>query len=169
MSWTRAELVALMADAVEFSIRHVESGGLPFVGVVIDENGYVSRHGVNEVHRTEDPTAHAEIMAMRSAMRDRDLNDLRGTTLLATGEPCGLCYRYAIDHRVERIYVAVDSDTVAEHGFDYRGSYPAFHIDRPQLTSIVHRLPVARQLEPFERFLHLNRNRAHPPTLPPKD
>lgn len=169
MSWTRAELVALMEDAVEFSIRHVESGGLPFVGVLIDENRYVSRHGINEVHRTGDPTAHAEIVAMRSAMSDRGLSNLRGTWLLATGEPCGLCYRFAIDHRVERLYVAVDSDTVAEQGFDYRGSYPAFHIDRSQLTSIVHRLPVARRLEPFERFLHLRRNRAHPPTLPPTD
>ena len=50
MSWTDAELAGLMEDAVEFSIRHVEAGGLPFVGVLIGDDGYVSAPGVNLVH-----------------------------------------------------------------------------------------------------------------------
>lgn len=156
---TGPDLVALMEKAVEFSLRHVESGGLPFVGVLLNQDGYVSRYGVNEVERTGDPTAHAEIVAMRSATRDRQTHDLRGTWLLATGEPCGLCYRFALDHHVERVYVAVASETVAEHGFDYRGSYPAFQIDHSHLTGVVHQLPVARGLEPFERFTDLKLSR----------
>ena len=167
MSWTDAELAGLMEDAVEFSIRHVEAGGLPFVGVLIGDDGYVSAPGVNLVHETKDSAAHAEIVAMRATMRDRGRSDLSGTWLLATGEPCGLCYRFALDHRVERVYVAVDSDAVAEQGFDYRGSYPAFRIDRSVLTGIVHRLPVPRALEPFERFLYLRRDSAYTPSTSP--
>lgn len=158
VSWTDAELAGLMQDAVDVSVRHVEAGGMPFVGVLIHDDGYVSSPGVNLVHETGDSTAHAEIVAMRAAMRDRIRSNLPGSWLLATGEPCGLCYRFALDHQVERVYVAVDSDTVAEQGFDYRGSYPAFGIDRSGLTGVVHRLPVPGALEPFERFLHLRRN-----------
>lgn len=164
MSITEAELPGLMEDAVEFSIRHVESGGLPFVGVLVGHDGYVSKPGVNLVHETRDPSAHAEIVAMRAALRNRGLSDLDDTWLLATGEPCGLCYRFAIDHRVTRIYVAVDSDTVALHGFDYRSSYSAVGIDRAQLADTVHQLPVTRGLEPFERFLHLRQDGALMPS-----
>lgn len=147
-----AEVAGLMQDAVAFSVRHVEAGGMPFVGVLIGDDGYVSSPGVNLVQETGDPTAHAEIVAMRTAMRDRTRSNLQRTWLVATGEPCGLCYRFALDHQVERVYVAVDSDTVAEHGFDYRGSYSAFQIDRSAFTDAVHHLPVPGALEPFERF-----------------
>jgi tRNA(Arg) A34 adenosine deaminase TadA len=164
MSWTDAALASLMADALQFGIRHVDGGGLPFVGVLVGEDGYVAEPGVNLVRETGDPTAHAEIVAMRAALRDRDGGDLTGTWLLATGEPCGLCYRFALDHRVGRIYVAVDSDTVAAHGFDYRGSYPAFRIDRSALPIPVYRLPVAGALEPFRRFHLLGRDGAGTPS-----
>lgn len=156
MSRPRADLVALMADAVDFSVRHVESGGIPFVGLVADDNGYVSKYGVNQVLQTGDPTAHAEIQAMRQVMGERRLDSLKGFSLLATGEPCGLCYRFAEQHQIDAIYVAVDADTVAEWGFDYRGSYPALGIDRAQLDGYVWALRVDRALEPFERYLHRN-------------
>lgn len=158
MRWTDAEITERMADAVGFSVEHVETGGLPFVGVLLAGNGYASEPGVNLVHETGDPCAHAEIVAMRSAMRDLGRAELTGTWLLASGEPCGLCYRFAIDHRVERVYVAADADTVAAWGFDYRASYPAFGIDRAQLTDIIHHLPVPHGLRPFERYLNLRRS-----------
>jgi tRNA(Arg) A34 adenosine deaminase TadA len=161
---THAELLALLEEAVEFGVRHVEFGGLPFVGVILGKDGYISSPGVNLVHETGDPSAHAEIVAMRTAMRDQGCDDLSGTWLLATGEPCGLCYRFALDNGVGRIYVAVDSDIVAGQGFDYRGSYAAYGIDRARLAGTVHRLPVKRGLEPFQRFLSL---RAGGTTEPP--
>lgn len=150
---THTELLALMEEAVEFGVRHVESGGLPFVGVILGKDGYISSPGTNLVHQTGDPSAHAEIVAMRTAMRDQGRSNLSGTWLLATGEPCGLCYRFAIGNGVGRIYVAVDGDIVAGQGFDYRGSYAAYGIDRTRLAGTVRRLPVERGLEPFQRFL----------------
>ena len=51
-------------------------------------------------------------------------------------------------------------------GFDYRGSYSAFGIDRTQLTGTLHRLPVERGLEPFERFLHLRQGGVNAPSNP---
>ncbi len=158
MNRTDQELLALMEEAVEFCLSHVEAGGLPFVGVVLGPGGYLSAPGVNRVHESGDPSAHAEIVAMRAALTDTGSRDLSGTWLLATGEPCGLCYRFALEHGVNRIYVAVDSDTVAAQGFDYRGSYSAYGINSTLLAEKMKLLPVARSLEPFQQFTHLRQN-----------
>lgn len=157
MSWTAQDLTTLMQRAVAYSVAHVEKGGLPFVGVVVGAGGYVSSFGVNRVHETGDPTAHAEIVAMRETIRDHGTDDLSGYSLLATGEPCGLCYRFALDRRIDKIYIAVAGDEVARLGFDYRASYRALRIDRRELAgSAAVPLPVPAGLEPFHRFLAIN-------------
>lgn len=153
MTMAAPALRIVMEQAVTACIAHVESGGLPFVGVVVNDTGVISTFGVNEVHETGDPHAHAEIVAMRNAMSAGDLQDLAGTTLLATGEPCGLCYRFAIAHKVDGVHVAVDRDEVAALGFDYRASYRALGISEQQRAGLLHHLPVERRTEPFARFL----------------
>lgn len=148
MSLTTERLTRVMEVAVQHSIEHVEAGRS-------------SEYGVNEVARIRDPSAHAEIMAMRQMMRDQDLDDLAGHSLLATGEPCRLCYRFALDHKVEHIYVAVDAEQVADFGIDYRSSYPALGVDRAQLTGFTSLLPVPEGKTPFIRHLELQRTPLH--------
>lgn len=144
-----------MAEAVDTCLEHVQTGGLPFVGVVVDDSGEViSQFGVNRVQETGDPMAHAEIVAMRDALAARGLDTLAGTVLLATGEPCGLCYRLAITHGVDAIHVAVDRDDVARFGFDYRASYPALGISDEIRDALFRPLPTERGTEPFIRFQH---------------
>lgn len=150
-------LRAVMERAVAACVAHVEAGGLPFVGVLADATGEViSGFGVNRVRETGDPTAHAEIVAMRDAMTALGLDTLDGIALLATGEPCGLCYRYAIDHGIDRIHVAVDRDTVAGFGIDYRAGYRAFGITDARRAELMRPLPVGRAAEPFTRYLRIN-------------
>lgn len=156
MSHSRIELQAVMEDAVDECITHVDRGGLPFVGVLVKGTDVISGFGVNRVRETGDPTAHAEIVAMRDAMAAQGSEDLAGTSLLATGEPCGLCYRFAIDHQVETIFVAVDRDAVADWGFDYRASYRPLGISDGQRAGLIHLLPVERGVEPFARYLQVN-------------
>ncbi|MFK3672335.1 nucleoside deaminase [Leifsonia aquatica] len=152
-----------MTQAVDFSLIHVESGGIPFVGQVIDQHGYRSRFGVNRVRETGDPTAHAEIVAMRSALAERDEPTLRGMTLLATGEPCGMCYRFALEHEVSRVVVAIESEEVAELGFDYRASYALLGPALARCSAIRVLVPVKSGREPFRRYLEINRaGRAQP-------
>ena len=148
-------LEQLMAQAVIRSITHVESGGLPFVGVIVDGQQAISEFGVNRVQETGDPSAHAEIVAIRDALSSSGKTDLRGTTLLATGEPCGMCYRHAINARITDIRVAVDRDQVAELGFDYRHSYPSFGITDSLRNTLMRLLRVSGDTEPFIRFLAL--------------
>lgn len=155
MSPGTAALTAVMTRAVDACTEHVDAGGIPFVGVVVDADGaMLSGFGVNRVAETGDPMAHAEVVAMSEAMTTRGLDTLAGCVLLATGEPCGLCYRYAIDHGIDVIHVAVDRDQVADLGFDYRGSYPAFGITDTQRDSLFRPLAVEHGIEPFTHYLH---------------
>ncbi|MDT0120967.1 MULTISPECIES: nucleoside deaminase [Kocuria] len=151
-------LVEVMDQAVERCVEHVEAGGLPFVGVVVDDSGIISDFGVNRVRETRDPCAHAEIVAMREVLEEDDREDLSGTTLLATGEPCGLCYRFALDHGIDAIYVAVDRDVVADWGFDYRTSYPSLGITDGLRSAVFNHLPTERGNEPFSRYLQTQNN-----------
>lgn len=145
-----AFLSGVMDEAIEHCIRHVAAGGLPFVGVVIDQSGEViSEFGVNQVRETSDQTAHAEIVAMRDAMIKTGRDDLTGTVLLATGEPCGLCYRFALDHGVDAIYIAVDRDTAAAWGFDYRGSYRPLGITDRTRSALYRSMPSKHGEKPF--------------------
>jgi guanine deaminase len=148
-------LASVMARAVDACITHVEAGGLPFVGVVVNLAGEViSGFGMNRVAETGDQVAHAEVVAMRDAMTRHNLDTLAGCLLLATGEPCGLCYRYAIDHGIDTVYVAVDRGHVADLGFDYRASYPAFGITDATRAELFRPLAVPHGAEPFTRYLH---------------
>lgn len=155
-----ARLTDLMTDAVAYSVTHVDAGGLPFVGVVVG-NDHVSGFGVNRVRETGDPFAHAEIVAMRATLRELEVPDLTGRYLLATGEPCGLCYRFAVEHGIEKVYVAVDSDTVAAWGIDYRDSYRDLDVDHYRTDAFVAPLAVPNGLEPFERYRHINESHRH--------
>lgn len=147
---------ALMVSAVERAIAHVEHGGLPFVGVVADSSGRSSCFGTNEVRETSDPTAHAEIVAMRDVLAQRGAGSLQGARLFATGEPCGLCFRFAVDHGVAAVYVAVDRDRVAHYGFDYRASYRHFGITDDLRARLLHPLSVPQDSEPFTHYLTIN-------------
>lgn len=155
MTADTARLETLMADAVEVSIRHVESGGVPFVGLLVADDGWVSDPGVNLVRETGDPTAHAEIIAMRKAVQAQDRSSLEGVTLLATGEPCALCYRVAARHGIAAVCFAVDRDTAAEWGFDYRAGYET---GRLPLAVTAQHLAVERGLVPFTRYRDLHRS-----------
>ena len=69
MSADTTALTVVMAQAVDACTEHVDAGGLPFVGVVVNADGeMVSGFGVNRVAETGDPMAHAEVVAMRDAM-----------------------------------------------------------------------------------------------------
>lgn len=142
----------LLRTAVTFSRRHVEAGGLPFVGQIVTADGHVSDYGVNQVRETGDPAAHAEIVAMCAMLRARGTSALAGATLLATGEPCALCYRFASDHGVAEVAFAVDRDAAAACGFDYRDGYAALGTDRLPLAQSARHHLVPNALEPFTTF-----------------
>ena len=79
-----------LEQAIRLAIRNVSDGGGPFGAVVVTPDGAV-HEGVNRVTRDNDPTAHAEVVAIRRAAADTANFDLTGSVLYASCEPCPLC------------------------------------------------------------------------------
>jgi tRNA(Arg) A34 adenosine deaminase TadA len=79
-----------LREAIELAYANVESGGRPF-GAVVVRDGEVIARGVNEILRTNDPTAHAELMAIRSASQTLGSPRLDGCVVYASGHPCPMC------------------------------------------------------------------------------
>ncbi len=91
-----------MAIALRLAEQAAEVGETP-VGAVIVENGCIVGRGFNQIECSYDPTAHAELIAMREAARSRGDWRLHGATLYATVEPCIMCAAAAIHARVSRV------------------------------------------------------------------
>ncbi len=80
-----------------------EHGDVPVGAVVLDLNGNVIATGVNERELTHDPTAHAEVIAIREAAKKLDNWRLDGCTLVVTLEPCAMCAGAILQSRVSRL------------------------------------------------------------------
>lgn len=107
-----------MTRTVALSREHMLAGhGGPF-GAVVVMDGKVVAEGWNQVTSTNDPTAHAEVVAIRRACTALNRFDLRGATLYSSCEPCPMCLASALWARVDRIVYANTREDAAAIGFD---------------------------------------------------
>lgn len=79
-----------LSEAIELAHANVENGGRPF-GAVVVKDGSIVATGVNEILRTNDPTSHAELNAIRAASQKLGSANLSGCTVFASGHPCPMC------------------------------------------------------------------------------
>ncbi|WP_131101744.1 nucleoside deaminase [Streptomonospora litoralis] len=99
----RAHVDAALRRALEESRRTADSGDVPVGAVVLDGGGEVIGTGRNEREAAGDPTAHAEVLALRAAARHRGEWRLGGCTLAVTLEPCTMCAGALVQARVDRL------------------------------------------------------------------
>ncbi len=79
-----------MREAVALARANVDAGGRPFGAVVVRDGRPIVR-AVNEIHQTQDPTAHAELLAIRKASQRLGSANLSGCVIYASGHPCPMC------------------------------------------------------------------------------
>jgi tRNA(Arg) A34 adenosine deaminase TadA len=109
---------AFMARAIQLSIEAVQSGrGGPF-GAVIVNAGKIIAEAANQVTSTNDPTAHAEVLAIRKACQVLDCFELKNCELYTSCEPCPMCLGAIYWARLSRIYFANTAEDAAKIGFD---------------------------------------------------
>jgi guanine deaminase len=130
-----------LSQAVALATANVADGGGPF-GAVVVRAGVVIGVGQNRVTRDNDPTAHAEVVAIRAAAAAGATFDLSGAVLYASCEPCPLCLSAALWARIDRVFFAADRHGAAAAGFDDAVFYDYFNGTRPEL------LPVAQTAIP---------------------
>lgn len=127
-----------LALAIDLAVANVTEGGGPFGAVVVRE-GIAVAQGQNRVTRDLDPTAHAEVEAIRAAGRALGDFTLVGCTLYASCEPCPLCVSASLWARLDRVVFAADRDDAARGGFDDRAFYDLFAQDRATWPTVVER------------------------------
>ena len=107
-----------MRRAVALSAQHMRDGaGGPF-GAVIVKDGKVIAEGWNRVTSTNDPTAHAEVTAIRDACKALGTFSLEGCEIYTSCEPCPMCLSAIYWARLDRIYFANSREDAAAIGFD---------------------------------------------------
>jgi tRNA(Arg) A34 adenosine deaminase TadA len=107
-----------MARAIQLSIEGVHSGhGGPFGAVIVKDDKIIAE-GVNRVTSTNDPTAHAEVVAIRFACQQLGAFELKGCELYTSCEPCPMCLGAIYWARLDRIYFANTAEDAAQIGFD---------------------------------------------------
>jgi guanine deaminase len=108
---------ALMREALRLARENVDAGGGPFAAVVARDGGVVAV-GTNRVVPERDPTAHAEVVAIREACRRLGSFRLDGCEIYASCEPCPMCLGAIHWARPERVFFAATRDDAAAAGFD---------------------------------------------------
>lgn len=107
-----------MARAIELAIENVRSGrGGPFAALVV-KDGRIVGEGTNCVTSTNDPTAHAEVVAIRAACAALGAFQLDGCDFYTTCEPCPMCFGAIYWARPSRVYFAARSADAAAADFD---------------------------------------------------
>src|SRR5690554_5349087 len=138
-------MTALQREFMEYAIDLSREGmnagkGGPF-GCIIVKNGTIVGKGYNSVSSTNDPTAHAEIMAIRDACKNLNTFQLDGCDLYTSCEPCPMCLGAIYWARPARVFYACDRKDAADAGFDDDFIYRELNI--PQVQRII---PMAQLL-----------------------
>ena len=143
---------AWLARSIELATANVAEGGGPF-GAVIVRDGVKLAEGQNRVTLDNDPTAHAEVVAIRRACTAIGDFSLAGATLYTSCEPCPLCLSAALWARVDRVVFAADRDDAARGGFDDREFYELFARDRATWPVTIEAVRPHDATAPFEAWL----------------
>jgi guanine deaminase len=138
-----------MARAIELAIENVRSGrGGPFGAVIVREAEIIAE-GANSVTATNDPTAHAEVVAIRKACQARGAFELRDCVVYTTCEPCPMCLGAIYWARPSRVYFACTAADASAAGFDDSLIYS--EIARPPALRKIPMVPLMRE-EALEVF-----------------
>ena len=127
-----------MQEAISLANENVHNGkGGPF-GAVVVKDGVVVGRGGNRVTTSNDPTAHAEIVAIREATKKLGTFDLSGCDIYASCEPCPMCLGAIYWAHIDKLYYAATKDDAAKASFDDSFIYAeiAKPKDQRQLQSV---------------------------------
>lgn len=155
------ENVEFMKKALEIASGNASTqGGGPFGAVIVKDGKVVSAAG-NTVTPDNDPTAHAEVNAIRNACKELKTFDLSGCVLYTSCEPCPMCLSASYWARIGRIYFAAGRDDAAKAGFSDAFIYDQFDLPVNERSLPAERIMEEEGLQPFELWLRNDNKRAY--------
>ncbi|MCB0531536.1 MAG: nucleoside deaminase [Saprospiraceae bacterium] len=141
-----------MREAIRLSIENVESGrGGPF-GAVVVKDGVIIARGANEVTSTNDPTAHAEVVAIRNACKALGTYQLEGCEIYTSCEPCPMCLGAIYWARPDKMYYGNTKEDAAAIQFDDHFIYQEIELPKDRRHLPTEQLLRDEALEAFAKW-----------------
>lgn len=132
---------SFLQEAIDLARNNVTEGGRPFGAIVVHGGAIVAR-GVNRMDADKDPTAHAELLALRAAGAATDSTRLDGCTVYASGQPCPMCLAAMRLAGVKRVVFAYSNENGASYGLSTEQVTQDLSVPLPsQSWAEIHYLP----------------------------
>lgn len=145
-----------LQQTIDLAVENVQKGmGGPFAALVV-KDGKVIATGTNLVTENNDPTAHAEIMAIRNACRQLGSFQLNDCTLYASCEPCPMCLGAIYWARPKRLVFAADKQQAATAGFDDAFIYKEIILPYNQRKLDTEQIVLQEDNQPFDVWRNNN-------------
>jgi guanine deaminase len=143
---------AFMREAIQLSLSNIQNcKGGPF-GAVIVKNGRIIARGANNVTSSNDPTAHAEVVAIRQACEKLQTFQLTGCEIYASCEPCPMCLGAIYWARLDKLYYANTKYDAAAINFDDKFIYEELEKPLEHRTLFTQQLLREEALEAFKNW-----------------
>lgn len=143
----------LMREAIRLSEENISNGGGPF-GAVIARDGKIIATGVNRVTSNNDPTAHAEVSAIRAACEKLGTFDLSGCEIFTSCEPCPMCLGAIYWAHIDKVYFGNDKTDAKNIGFDDSFIYDELKLPRDERKLPCERLHNSEAIRAFEMWMN---------------
>lgn len=140
-----------LQTAINLAKKNVRAGGGPF-GAVIVKGGRIIARAANTVTLSDDPTAHAEINAIRLACKKLKNFELKDCVIYASAEPCPMCLGAIYWARPKALYYAADVSVASASGFDDSFIYKELALPEKKRKLKTARVAMASAQEPFEMW-----------------
>ncbi len=138
-----------MRRAIELSIENIKNGGGPF-GAVIVKDGEIIAEAANSVTTTNDPTAHAEVNAIRLATKKLNYFELKGCEIYSSCEPCPMCLSAIYWARIDKLYFANTKVDAKNIGFDDSFIYEEIELPYTKRRLVTQQMLNSEAMEAFK-------------------
>jgi guanine deaminase len=144
---------SFLKQAIELAVENVRRDGGPFAALVV-KDGIVIAAGANQVTRANDPTAHAEVVAIREACRVLGDFQLAGCDVYTSCEPCPMCLGALYWARPSRVFFAATHDDAAAAGFDDSFIYRQIQVPHSQRSIPMVHVVDEQATRPFQEWVN---------------
>lgn len=142
-----------MEEAIKLALENVDvTNGGPF-GAVVVKDGEIIGRGTNLVTANNDPTAHAEIIAIREACKNLGIFDLKDCDIYTSCEPCPMCLGSIYWANIDRLFYAATKDDAAKANFSDAHIYKELSLPKDQRQIVSNQLMRDDALKVFEKWI----------------
>lgn len=143
--------LTFMREAIRLSVENANQGGGPFGAIIVKDGKIISR-GVNRVVQLGDPTAHAEILAIRDACKKLGKFELDDCVIYSSCEPCPMCMGAILWAKIPALFYACSKDDAREYGFKDADFYDEMSKPESKSKLVMKRLLKDEALEAFKKW-----------------